>query len=143
MKYPSITTPDVEHDEANILVEFIILNRNIATDGWPWTGDKRDDWGKLVAVVKKLMGPSFGLTAEQIAFYIYKCSPQYINPAEFAKMAVVARRLFERHDIEELHRIYSDRRRQQAGSGFEGVQPKKNKQKSLISFLMELERGET
>lgn len=143
MKYPSITTPDVEHDSANLLTEFMWLNRDIRSDIYPWRGQNSQEWSKLVAALKKLMGESYGLSAEQLAFYIWKCRPQYINPQEFAKMAVVARRLFLRFDLEQVSRLYHDRRRELSASGLEAVKYKQVKSKSLLTFLRELERGET
>lgn len=142
MKYKSITTPDIEHDEANILTEMTWLNRDLATDMFPWRGDNGKEWGSLVAAFKKLMGPSYGLSAGQLAFYVYKCHPQRINPSEFAKMAVVARKLFERYNLEEVCRLYSDKRREATKVGLEKAVYKQEKPKSLLSFLRELERGE-
>lgn len=143
MKYPSITTPDIEHDDANILAEFIWLNRDIRADMYPWRGQNGKDWGKLVSALKKLMGDPYGLTSEQLAFYIWKCKPQFITAQEFAKMAVVARRLFRRYDLLQVTQLYEDRRRELASSGLENIQYKQEKPKSLLTFLRELERGET
>lgn len=137
----SITTPEVEHDEANTLAEFVWLNRDIRADMFPWKGENAKEWGKIVAAVKKLMGPSYGLSAQQIAFYIWKCKPKYISPQEFAKMAVVARRLFKPFDLEQVHRLYCDSRKELA-AGLENITYKKEKPKSLLTFLRELERGE-
>lgn len=145
MKYPSITTPEVEHDEANILTEMIWLNKDMRTDVYPWRGPNAKSWGSIVSALKKLMGSSFGLSSEQLAFYIYKCKPQYIRPPEFAKMAVVARKLFKRYDINEVCRLYSDKRQAillEDVRSLAQVAYKQDKPKSLLSFLRELERGE-
>lgn len=142
MRYKSITTPEIEHDEANILAELTWLNKDLRTDMFPWRGDAGKDWGKLVAAFKKLMGPSYGLSAEQLAFYVYKCKPQRIHPPEFAKMAVVARKLFKRYEINEVCRLYTDRRNLAMKPGLENAAYKQDKPKTLLSFLRELERGE-
>ena len=143
MRYQSITTADVQHDEANMLAEFIWLNRDIRADIYPWRGQNGKEWGKLVASLKKLMQEPYGLTAQQLAFYIWKCKPHIISPPEFAKMAVVARRLFQRFDLLQVARLYEDRRRELAASGLEHITYKQEKPKSLLTFLRELERGET
>lgn len=143
MSYPSITTPDIEHDAANMLTEFVWLNKDIQADIFPWRGENGKDWGRIVAAIKKLMKDPYGLSAEQIAFYIWKCRPNQINPQEFAKMAAVARRLFQRYDIEQVHRLYQDMRRDLASSGLEKAQYKQEKPKTLLTFLRELERGES
>lgn len=145
MKYRSITTPQIEHDEANILAEMTWLNRDLETDVFPWRGDNGKEWGRLVSAFKKLMGPSFGLSAEQLAFYVFKCRPHYINPPEFAKMAVVARKLFKRYDITEVCRLYSTKRGEALLAtirGLPNIEHKQHKPKSFLSFLQELERGE-
>lgn len=141
-KYDSITTPGLEHDQANILVEFIWLNRNLLADPYPWKGEGQEDWGKMVAAIKKLMQAPYSLSPQQIAFYIWRCKPHFINPFQFAKMAVVARKLFRRYDLEEVHRLYCDRKREARGSGLEQITHKQEKPKSLLTFLRELERGE-
>lgn len=142
MKYKSITTPDIEHDEANILAEMTWLNRDLGTDMFPWRGVNGKEWGQLVSAFKKLMGPSFGLSAEQLAFYVFKCRPQRISPPEFAKMAVVARKLFRRYHIEEVCRLYNDKRKEALKPGLEKAPYKQDKPKTLLTFLRELERGE-
>lgn len=143
MKYQSITTPDIQHDEANMLAEFMWLNRDIRADIYPWRGQNGKEWGRLVSALKKLMKDPYELTAQQLAFYIWKCKPQIISAPEFAKMAVVARRLFQRFDLLQVARLYEDRRRELAASGLEHIEYKQERPKSLLAFLRELERGET
>jgi hypothetical protein len=142
MNYPSLTTPDIEHDEANLLAEFIWLNQDIRADIYPWRGSNGKSWGKLVSALKKLMKEPYGLTAGQLAFYIWKCKPRFIDPQQFAKMAVVARKLFENYDLEQVSRFYEDWRRELESSGLENVKYKEQKPKTLLSFLRELERGQ-
>lgn len=141
--YQSITTPDIQHDSANILAEFIWLNSDIRSDIYPWRGMNGKEWGKLVSALKKLMKDPYGLSAQQLAFYIWKCKPVHISAPEFAKMAVVARRLFQHYEIEQVARLYQDRRRELAASGLENASYKKEKPKSLLTFLRELENGKT
>ncbi len=144
MKHPSITTPDIEHDAANMLTEFMWLNKNIRSDSYPWRGHNSKEWSKLVATLKKLMGDSYGLSAGQLAFYIWKCKPTFIDPRQFARMAVVARRLFEHYDLEQVSRFYERWRRELASSGLEKAKYKTaGKPKTLLTFLRELESGKT
>jgi len=144
MKYKSITSPGVEHDEANILTEMLWLNRDLRADVFPWRGENAKEWGRFVSAFKKLMGPSFGLSAEQLAFYVFKCKPHYINPPEFAKMAVVARKLFRRYDIDEVCRLYNDKRTQVLVEDVRGLAKadyKQEKPMSFLTFLRALESG--
>jgi len=143
MKYPSITTPEIEHDDANILAEFIWLNRDIRADTFPWRGQNGREWGSLVSALKKLMQAPYGLSAGQLAFYIWKCKPRHIHPQEFARMVAVARRHFEHYDLEDVTMFYHDWRKELASSGLEKVAYKQDRPKSLLTFLRELEREET
>lgn len=142
MKYSSLTTPSIEHDAANLLAEFIWLNRDVRSDIYPWRGQNGKEWGRLVAALKKLMGEPYCLTAGQLAFYIWKCKPRQIDPQQFAKMAVVARRLFENYDLEQVSRLYTDWQKELASSGLEKAKYKERKPKTLLSFLKDLERGQ-
>jgi len=142
VKYASITTPGIEHDDANMLAEFIWLNRDIRTDIFPWKGDNGKEWGRLVSALKKLMKEPYELSAQQLAFYIWKCKPHAISSPEFAKMAVVARKLFKPLQLEQVATLYTDRRKELAATGLERVTYKQERPKSLMSFLRELERNE-
>jgi hypothetical protein len=143
MKYPSITTENIDHDAANMLAEFIWLNKDIRCGSYPWGGQNSKDWGKLVAALKKLMSAPYGLTAEQLGFYIWECKPRFINPRQFAKMAVVARRLLTPMNLEQVSILYQDWRRELSSSGLEHLAYKANKPKNLLTFLRELESGKT
>jgi len=143
MKYPSLTTPDIEHDAANLLAEFMWLNQDVRSDVYPWRGEHAKEWGKLVSALKKLMKEPYGLSAGQLAFYIWQCKPRRIDPKQFARMAVVARRLFDNYDLEQVSRLYIGWQRELASSGLERVKYKEKKPKTLLTFLRELEHGQT
>ena len=108
MKFESITTPGVFHDEANMLTELMYLNTDLTLKEFPW---KKRGWGRDVAVFKKLMR-DFGISVDQLAFYLFKCKPQTINSKEFAKMAVVAKKLLRRFSLVELCEIYQKREKE-------------------------------
>jgi len=141
MLYPSITSPGVLHDAANMLTELIWLNKNIHLGDRPWKGKHSGrEWGQMVACIKKLMR-DFDLDSDQLAFYVYKCRPVDIKGMEFGKMAVVAKKLFRRHDLGDLIRMYDERRQQLKTTGLDKAQHKTQRPKSLVEFLEELENG--
>jgi len=139
-KYSSITTPEIQHDAANMLVELMWLNRDLTLGPFPWRGANGREWGKTVSAVKKLMKDPFNLTADQVAFYIYRCVPTEIDSEEFAKMAVVARKLLQRFGLHELCGLYSGWRAEREVDGIDFATHKKQDAKSLMKLLEELER---
>jgi hypothetical protein len=139
-RYKSITTPGVYHDDANMLVELLFLNRDISVGEFPWKGKGGREWGKLVAAIKRLIR-DFDIMPDQLAFYIFKCSPQDISSDEFAKMAVVAKKLLRNFDLEELCTIYQDRRDASESSVVSNASYKTEVSKSLTDFLKELENA--
>lgn len=141
MKYKSITTPSISHNAANMITELIYLNKGEKPLPYPWRSlGIKDFWGSTVAAISRMM-KVHGLTEDQIAFYVYKCQPREIVPAEFAKMAVVAKKLFQKFELSALVEIY---RRSVVGS-HDGViaahKEPTSKPKSLFAFLQELENG--
>lgn len=143
MLYPSITSPGVLHDAANMLTELIWLNRDLQLKDHPWKESKYHGirWGKMVACIKKLMR-DFELDSDQLAFYIYRCRPVDIDGVEFAKMAVVAKKLFQKYDLSDLVRMYNERRQELKTNQMDLVKYKAQKPKSLVDFLKELENGQ-
>lgn len=142
--YPSITSPGVLHDAANMLTELIWLNRDIQLKDHPWKispGYGRQ-WGKMVACIKKLMR-DFEIDSDQMAFYIYKCRPVDIDGVEFAKMAVVAKKLFQKYDLSDLIRMYDERRREIKVNPIDLARHKTQRPKNLVDFLKELEDGQS
>jgi hypothetical protein len=138
LKHKSLTTVGVSHDDANLLTEFIWLNKDINCKEYPWKKDLAK-WGKTVSCLKKMMIEPYSLDKEQIAFYIYRCSPTEINSEEFAKMAIVAKKLFRKYDMLSLYNMYERRRQELKDVGLEKTIYKTSKTKSLTQFLEELE----
>jgi len=142
LKYPSVTTPDVQHDAANMITELILLNKMGYVGPAPWRIEHRLFWGKTVAAIRKLI-KQFEIDPDQLAFFVYRCEPTAINAAEFAKAAVVAKKLFQKFDLMGLVEIYKKRFEAAQGDSFDKVvhRPKTNKSKSLIKFLEELKNA--
>lgn len=107
----------------------------------PWRGDHRTWWGKTVAAINKLI-TTHKLTADQLAFYVFHCEPMEIDSTEFAKMAVVAKKLFRRYDLNDLVEMYRNRREKVENTGgieHGGYAKSQPTRKSLAAFLKELE----
>lgn len=142
-KYQSITSPDIQHDAANMITELILINREGAVGVNPWREEHRLFWGKTVAAVKKLIR-DFELDPDQLAFYVYRCEPVEISAEEFAKAVVVTKKLFQKFDLAGLTEIYARRYAAAKGDVGDSVKPRRKKnKKSLITFLKELESDVT
>lgn len=140
IKYESITTSGVMHDAANMLTELILLNRGGKIAAFPWRSlGIKDFWMSTVAVLKKLI-KIHGLSEDQLAFYIFKCRPTEISSQEFAKAAVVAKKLFNKFALSSVVEIY--RREFKINDNNPVINAKAiSGGKSLVSFLKELENA--
>lgn len=144
-KFKSVTTPEVEHDAANAVVEMILLNQDLMIGEAPWRQKTHGRWwGKMVSCIKKLMR-DHEITADQMAFYVLRCRPTTIDSSEFAKMAVVAKKLLRRQDIGQAMETYRNRRDEAKAATpiAEGKgRYKRQETVSLMDFLRKLEDGE-
>jgi len=143
MKYKSITSENIEHDEANILTELLFLNHDLNIQPYPWR-DKiyAKKWGKTVSLIKKLIR-DFQLSPEQIAFYIYKCKPISLSEKEFGKAATVAKKLLRFLNLSQLVETYRNRRnliRSEPVSDLLNFH-KPAKKKSLLQLIKDIEDG--
>lgn len=136
--HKSITTPDINHDDFNMLVEFIALNNNLLLAEYPWKLDSKT-WGKNVSVLRKLSKPPYDIHIEQLACYIWLCKPKKLSSKEFAKIAVVAKRLIPYYKIEDVVLFYKNLIQNSQSSGFEQAKYKEVCTKNLLTFLEELE----
>lgn len=140
MKFKSITAPSVEHDAPNMITELLFLNKEHKIIDHPWRGSHRLWWSKTVSAIKKLMR-DHNISEDQLAFYVFKCSPTEISSEEFAKAAVVAKKLFKKYNLNELVEHY--RSHYKISDDFIVLKIKESKQpKSLLEFLKELADGE-
>lgn len=145
MRHESITTPGVSHDPANAITELIVLNNDLLTGEYPWKQGRKHQslWTKTVAAVKRLMSPTYGISADQLAFYVHRCRPKEIDSKEFAKMAVVAKKLLLRMNLQQLVEAYRTRRRQLQPTATEKMQYRCEViegPKTLVELIRELER---
>lgn len=150
MKHQSITMPTVQHDDFNIITELIFLNKFGNVKPYAWREEPyRKFWSSTLAIIRKL-NKVHSINIEQLAFYIYRCSPDSLSNEEFAKAAVVAKKLFLKFNLNELLAIYRERYKPVETSGLELVpyiqtnEPvKETKKKTLFELLKELENGQS
>lgn len=135
----SITTPEVEHDNFNALVELILLNEtDFQLQSYPWK-EHKSKWGKNLAILKKIH-KVHKLTFDQLAFYIFKNKTKNIA-SEYGKVAVVASRLWRNKTFDEIIEIY---RFEYLSKGQNQVVVQKSKvgkkKKSILEVLEEFDK---
>lgn len=144
--FQSITTPQVNHDPSNMITELILLNRDWNPGPYPWRGKYRRFWSSTVAVVRRMIR-DFDLSPDQIAFYVYRCNPTELNGEEFAKVVTVAKKLFQRYDLEGLVESYRQKKQGATVSRLETARASEPRTapiaKSVLDFIKELEQDGT
>ncbi len=148
-KHQSITSPELEHDDFNIITELIFLNKFGNVKQFPWRdATYRKFWASTLASIRKLHN-AHGLTVDQLAFYVFRCSPKEISQYEFGKCAVVAKKLFLKYNLSELVSRYREKFKQIEMTGLEMApygdrenQTLATKPKTLLELLKELENGQ-
>ena len=149
-KHQSITTPSLQHDDFNIITELIFLNKFGNVGEFPWRkSEYRSYWSNTLALIRKL-NKVHGLSIDQLAFYIYRCSPTELSSQEFGKAAVVAKKLFLKFNLVELISRYREKFKPIEMTGLEMApygdrqnQIQISKPKTLLELLKELENGQT
>jgi hypothetical protein len=149
-KHQSITTPGLQHDDFNIITELIFLNKFGNVGEYPWRQNQyRPYWSNTLALIRKL-NKVHGLSVDQLAFYIYRCSPTDLSSQEFGKATVVAKKLFLKFNLVELVSRYREKFKPVEMTGLEMApysdrqnQIQITKPKTLLELLKELENGQT
>ncbi len=149
MKHQSITTPNLEHDDFNIITELLFLNKFGNVQQFPWRESVyRKFWSSTLAAIRKLHNVH-GLTVDQLAFYVFRCSPKEISQQEFGKCAIVAKKLFLKFNLNELVLRYREKFKPIEMTGLEMASygDRENivatpKPKTLMELLKELENGQ-
>lgn len=147
-KYQSITTPTIQHDSFNIITELVFLNKFGNPIVFPWRlPEYKKFWSQTLSLIKKL-NKQHGLSIDQLAFYVFRCEPKELSSQEFAKAAVVARKLFLKFNLDELVARYREKFKVVEMTGLETasyadrtIQSVSIKPKTLIELLKELENG--
>jgi len=148
-KFQSITTDSIQHDEFNIITELIFLNKFGNVGPFPWRSPTyRTFWSSTLAIIRKLHNVH-QLSADQIAFYIYRCAPKELSQQEFGKCAVVAKKLFLKFNLQELINRYREKFKSIEMTGLETAsygdrlnQTLIPQSKTLLELLKELENDQ-
>lgn len=151
MRYKSITTPSVEHDAPNFLVEVYLLNRYGLMEEYCWRKghSKAAEWSFLLPLFKKLL-KTHQVDPEQLAWFLHYHTPKSISQDTIGLFVFHIKRikkLFKRIPLDKLHRLYVDQFVDK-DRGFMAISDKdsydrkvETQSDDLLSILERLENG--
>lgn len=148
MKHQSISTVSVNHDDANIITELILINKYGVLPEFCWRKGQpfHEEWSKLVVVVKNVI-QKLKIRPGQLAWYVNKAKISDIDYKEFGLVQYRASKVFPNasiHDIVDLYRKMNViRKERMAAPRLVNTSPvytmkQDEPQKSLIDILKEL-----
>lgn len=151
MRYKSISSPGVQHDAPNFLVEIYLLNRYGPLEEYCWRKDRSHskEWSFLLPLFKKLL-KTHKIHPEQLAWFLHFYTPKVINQDTVGLFVFHIKRikkLFKRIPLENLQKLYEERFARQDRGFMEindsGSYDRKSeiKRNDLLSVLEELENG--
>lgn len=150
MKFQSISTPSIQHDEANILTELILLNRYHFLTEFCWRkgNPQHVEWTHLVGAVKNII-KRLKIHPDKLAWYVNKTKIQDINYDEFGLLHYKISKVFPSAplvEIVDLYRKINEVKKQKYASSRPvnisqeyHMKEESNTVKSLTELLRELE----
>lgn len=108
LKYQSPSTPSVQHDPTNLLVEFIMLNRYGVLEEYPWRKGNplAKEWGEVCKIVRRLV-KTMKLAPERLGWYIHRHQITDINYNEFGLVRWKINKYFPYGNLTKINSIYS------------------------------------
>ena len=107
MKHVSISSPSVQHDEANIITEIILLNKYGTLPEFCWRKGKifHEEWSRIVVVVKNVI-QKLKIKPGQLIWYVNKFKIADIDYHEFGLLKFRVSKIFPSISIGEIVETY-------------------------------------
>jgi hypothetical protein len=154
MKFQSPSTSQVFHDESNLLVEFLMLNKYGVLDSFSWRKGQplAKEWGQTCQIVRRLL-KTLKIAPERLGWYIRHHKITELVYAEFGLVKWKINKYFPFGNLAktaEAYRVELQQARQNviADRALEGVVYRTKdssnckRKKTLLDVLEELEHGE-
>lgn len=149
-KFTSPSTPEVQHDLSNFIVEAILMNRHGALPAASWRkgGVFAGEWGKLLTKVRRVR--TLGVALEQLAWLVQFHKVADLDYKEFGLLRWKIKQYFRWVNLDKFAAYYQALQQtltQEASSYVEATTGYKTKEgnvsgkKTLSDILQELENG--
>ncbi len=150
-KYTSPSTPTVEHDLNNFVVEAILINRHgaLPEGGWRKGGPFAKEWGQLLTKVRRV--GKLGVDAQQLAWFVQFYKVTDLDYKEFGLLRWKVQNYFKWCNVDKFVAHYTSLHATLIGetssyventTGYKTKEASSNPRKTLSDILKELEDGE-
>jgi hypothetical protein len=149
-KYTSPSTPNVEHDLHNFIVEAILINRYgaLCEGGWRKGGPFVKEWGQLLIKVKRV--GKLGVDARQLAWFVQFYKVTDLDYKEFGLLRWKVQNYFKWCNVDKFVAYYIQLHITLVGqsssyveetTGYKMKEASSNRKKTLSDILKELENS--
>lgn len=151
-RYTSPSTPKVQHDLPNFIVEAILINRHgpLPERGWKKGGPFAKEWGQLLTKVRRVS--KLGVSAEQLAWFVQFYKVTDLNYKEFGLLRWKVKNYFRWCNVDRFVAYYTALHTTLVGqkssyveetTGYKTKTGSGNRQKTLNEILQELENEDS
>ena len=149
-KYPSPSTPKVNHDLFNFIVEAILINRHgaLVEGGWRKGRPFAKEWGKLLIKVKRVS--TLGVDTQQLAWFVQFYKITDLDYKEFGLLRWKIKKYFKWCNVDKFVAHYTaiqavnmkeSSSYVEETTGYKTKEASSNRKKTLSDILEELENG--
>ncbi len=149
-KYASPSTPEVEHDLNNFIVEAILINRHgaLPPGGWRKGGPFAKEWGQLLIKVRRVS--KLGIDAQQMAWFVQFYKVIDLDYKEFGLLRWKVQNYFKWCNVDKFVAHYTSLHSTLVGesssyventTGYKTKEASSNRKKTLSDILKELENS--
>ena len=147
-KYASPSTPSVQHDLTNFIVEAILINRYGALPEACWRKGRpfAAAWGEILKKVRSVK--RLGISPEQLAWYVQKYKVGDLEYIDFGLLRWKIKQHFKKCDVDKFVAHYTALHSSLVGesssyvedtAGYQMKDPDSGRKKTLSDIIKELE----
>ena len=149
-RYVSPSTPEVQHDLPNFIVEAILMNRYgaLPEGGWRKGAPFAKEWGQLLTKVKRVS--KLGIEVEQLAWFVQFYKITDLDYKEFGLLRWKVKNYFKWCNVDKFVAYYSALQASlkkesseyvESTTGYKTKSGSGSRRKNLSDILQELENG--
>jgi len=149
-RYASPSTPEVQHDLSNFIVEAILMNRHgaLPEGGWRKGAPFAKQWGALLTKVRRVS--KMGVNTEQLAWFVQFFKVTDLDYKEFGLVRWKVQKYFKWVNVDKFVAHYQALQTTLVGevsnyveetTGYKMKEGSSNRKKTLTDILQELENG--